>query len=144
MAGESWASSPLVRRVMQSNRHRDTSPELAVRRLVHASGLRYLVDARPVRGLNRRADMVFRGARIAVFIDGCFWHGCPIHHTVAKANATYWADKVAVNRARDLDTTWQLEQQGWTVRRFWEHEPPAEVAAAIVDAVRYPGGGQGE
>ena len=72
-----------------------------MRRLVHAAGLRYRVDARPLAQLNRRADMVFSRAKVAVFIDGCFWHGCPEHHTVARSNASYWAEKVARNRERD-------------------------------------------
>lgn len=132
----SWASSQATRRSMQSNRGRDTAPEIAVRRIVHARGLRYRVDARPLATLNRRADLVFSRAKVAVFIDGCFWHGCPAHHTVAKANATYWADKVAGNRRRDLDTSERLKNAGWLVLRFWEHQPPSEVAEAIIHAVR--------
>src|SRR4051812_27525332 len=113
---------------MRSNRGRDTSPELAVRRLVHAQGLRYRVNARPEPNLRRTADMVFRRARVAVFIDGCFWHGCPEHHTVAKSNATYWAEKVTANRARDLETTAALTAAGWLVLRVWEHEEPKAAA----------------
>lgn len=132
----SWASSDATRRSMRGNRGRDTGPELAVRRIVHGFGLRYRVDARPIAALNRRADLVFSRAKVAVFIDGCFWHGCPDHHTVAKANATYWAEKVATNRQRDLDTSERLREAGWLVLRFWEHQPPAEVAEAIIRAVR--------
>ncbi|MGH3452764.1 MAG: very short patch repair endonuclease [Nocardioidaceae bacterium] len=133
---ESWASTPGVRRSMRGNRSRDTSPELAVRRLVHAAGLRYLVDARPLPELNRRADLVFRGPRIAVLIDGCFWHGCPEHHTVAQRNAEFWATKVAGNIARDRDTDERLSAAGWTVLRFWEHQPPGQVAAIIAAAIQ--------
>ncbi len=132
----SWASSDATRRSMRGNRGRDTGPELAVRRIVHGLGLRYRVDARPIAALNRRADLVFSRAKVAVFIDGCFWHGCPAHHTVAKANATYWAEKVATNRQRDLDTSERLREAGWLVLRFWEHQPPTEVAESIVRAVR--------
>jgi DNA mismatch endonuclease (patch repair protein) len=120
---------------MQGNRGRDTGPEIAVRRIVHSRGLRYRVDTRPLAALNRRADLVFSRAKVAVFIDGCFWHGCPDHHTVAKANATYWAEKVAGNRRRDLDTSERLKDAGWLVLRFWEHQPPSEVAEAIIHAV---------
>ena len=118
---------------MQANRGRDTTPELAVRRLVHAAGLRYRVDARPLPDLNRRADLVFSGARVAVFIDGCFWHGCPRHHTIAKSNAIFWADKMSRNRERDAETNNLLTQADWTVIRAWEHEAP--VAERIISAV---------
>lgn len=132
----SWGTSEATRRSMQGNRGRDTGPETAVRRIVHSRGLRYRVDARPLAALNRRADLVFSRGKIAVFIDGCFWHGCPDHHTVAKANAAYWAEKVAGNRLRDLDTSKRLRDAGWLVLRFWEHEPPSEVADAIIVAVQ--------
>lgn len=120
---------------MQANRGRDTIPELAVRRLVHALGLRYRVDHRPIPDLNRRADLVFTRAKVAVFIDGCYWHGCPQHGTTAKANAAYWTDKIARNKARDADTDCHLIQAGWTVLRFWEHEDPAGTALAVQAAV---------
>ncbi|WP_407320115.1 very short patch repair endonuclease [Isoptericola halotolerans] len=121
---------------MQANRGRDTGPELAVRRAVHALGLRYRVDARPLADLNRRADLVFGRAHVAVFVDGCYWHGCPVHHTVARTNESYWAKKVETNRRRDLDTNARLRAAGWTVARFWEHEEPAEVAGEISRLVR--------
>ncbi|MBW9213227.1 very short patch repair endonuclease [Mumia sp. zg.B53] len=135
----SWATSEATRRSMKGNRGRDTGPELAVRRIIHARGLRYQVDARPLPELNRRADLVFSRVKVAVFIDGCFWHGCPAHHTVAKANASYWAEKIANNRRRDLDTAEQLREQGWLVLRFWEHQPASEVADVIVGAVKERG-----
>jgi len=136
VGSESWASSPGVRRGMQANRGRDTGPELAVRRLVHAAGLRYRVDARPLPNLNRRADLAFSRARVAVFLDGCFWHGCPEHHTVSKTNPGFWADKVTRNRERDAETDLILTQAGWTVIRAWEHEDPTAVAARVIAAVR--------
>ena len=115
MKETSWASSAAVRRVMQSNRPRDTAPEWAVRRAVHALGLRYRVSVRPEPALRRTADLVFTRARVAVFVDGCFWHGCPEHRTHPRTNATYWAEKIDGTIARDLDTTSQLEATGWTV-----------------------------
>ncbi|MCV7057759.1 very short patch repair endonuclease [Mycolicibacterium gilvum] len=121
---------------MQGNRRRDTSPELAVRRLVHAAGLRYRVDAKPVSTVNRRADLVFSRARVAVFLDGCFWHGCPRHLRLPAANAEYWSSKIEGNVRRDHETDEQLRERGWTVRRFWEHEDPTHVASEIVAAVR--------
>lgn len=115
---------------------RDNAPEMAVRRLLHGAGLRYRV-AWPVPGQRRRTiDIAFTRARVAVFIDGCFWHGCPVHATSPKANATWWAEKIATNRARDADVTAQLEQMGWTVIRFWEHELPDEVVARIQARIR--------
>ena len=131
----SWASSPAVRRAMQGNRSRDTKPELAVRRLVHSRGLRYRVCVRPLPLVRRTADLVFFRARVAVFIDGCYWHGCPLHHRLAKANADYWSAKVLGNATRDQETTKILESEGWTVLRFWEHEEPVAVAARIEEIV---------
>lgn len=135
-AHESWASSAASRKVMQGNRSRDTSPELAVRRRLHATGLRFRVAYRPVPSLRRTADIVFTRQRIAVFIDGCYWHACPEHGTVAKANASYWSEKLARNVVRDTDTTEQLRASGWTVLRFWEHENPDQVAARVAAVVR--------
>ena len=117
---------------MLSNRSRDTKPELALRRELHARGHRYFVDRRPLRAFNRRADLVFPRARVAVFVDGCFWHGCPGHHTMARANAEYWENKVRANRERDAETTRVLEEAGWHVVRIWEHEP-IELAVAAVE-----------
>lgn len=123
---------------MLANRGKDTGPELAVRRLLHAQGLRYRVDFRLAPPLRARADVVFTRQRIAVFIDGCFWHGCPIHATSPKANSDYWGPKLARNIERDRETAVALAERGWTVLRFWEHEAPAVVADAIVQAVRPP------
>jgi DNA mismatch endonuclease (patch repair protein) len=120
---------------MLGNKARDTKPELAVRRLLHARGHRYRVDYRPIKAVRSRADIAFTRRRIAVFIDGCFWHVCPIHATQPKANADYWGPKLARNVERDVETTVTLEAAGWTVLRYWEHEPPADVAAGIEAAL---------
>ncbi|MFD8596350.1 very short patch repair endonuclease [Kitasatospora sp. NPDC059646] len=140
---ESWASNDAVRASMQANRSRDTGPELALRRAVHARGLRYRVSARPLKELRRTADLLFTRAKVAVFLDGCFWHGCPEHHTVAVRNGTYWASKVERNRTRDADTNQRLAEAGWTVVRVWEHEDPIEAAArveaALIEARRIHG-----
>lgn len=116
---------------MQANRSRDTQPELALRRVLHSRGLRYYVSRRPVRTLRRTADIVFPRIKVAVFVDGCFWHGCPEHHTVARTNAEYWADKVERNRSRDKETTELLIAGGWTVIRVWEHEHVTQAADRI-------------
>ena len=120
---------------MVGNRSRDTRPELAVRSAVHRSGLRYRVDARPLPELRRTADLVFRPAKVAVFIDGRFWHGCPEHYVAPRSNTDYWSAKVALNMQRDLDTTRRLREAGWTVLRYWEHDPPDDTAREIVEVV---------
>lgn len=113
---------------------RDTDPELAVRRTLHARGLRYRVDF-PIRIPGHRLvrpDIVFTRARVAVFIDGCFWHGCPEHgKRPTIANAEYWVPKISGNVERDARHTALLEEAGWTVLRFWEHESPEAVADTI-------------
>ena len=121
---------------MKSNKSRDTKPELALRSAVHALGLRYRVAAKPLVGLRRTADLVFPRAKVAVFLDGCFWHGCPEHHTVASANATFWAEKVESNRTRDRDTDRRLAEAGWDVVRVWEHEDPQLAALHVEEIVR--------
>ena len=135
-AYESWASSPAARAVAQGNRRRDTKPELALRRALHAMGLRYRVDVRPLPALNRRADIVFRRARVAVHVDGCYWHGCPEHGTTAKTNPGYWGPKIARNKERDAETDRLLAEDGWVSLRVWEHEEPARAAQRVVDVLR--------
>ncbi|MFG2554968.1 very short patch repair endonuclease [Streptomyces sp. NPDC048581] len=131
----SWASSAARRRNMQAIRSRDTKPEKLVRSLLHAQGLRYRVAAKPLPGIRRTADIVFRPAKLAVFIDGCYWHGCPQHYVPPKTNPGYWSDKVARNMARDRDTDEQLRAAGWTVLRFWEHDPAEDCAIKIAATV---------
>lgn len=125
-----------MRKSMQSNKGRDTKPEMALRRAVHALGLRYRVSTRPLPKVRRTADLVFTKAKVAVFMDGCFWHGCPEHHTRSAINAAYWADKVQRNRDRDAETDRLLGEAGWTVIRVWEHEDPTEAAARVANEVR--------
>ncbi|MET8436641.1 very short patch repair endonuclease [Streptomyces sp900116325] len=132
----SWASSAARRRNMQAIRSRDTKPERLIRRIVHANGLRYRVAAQPLPDLRRTADMVFRPAKVAVFIDGCYWHGCPEHYVPPKTNPGYWSDKVARNMARDRETDQRLTEAGWLVLRFWEHQDSDACALTIVNTVR--------
>lgn len=100
-------------------------------------GMRYRVDCAPLKGLRRRADIVFGPARVAVYIDGCFWHGCPEHgRPQTYANPKYWSAKIERNRARDDDTDRRLAEAGWAVLRAWEHEDPADVAARVSKLVR--------
>jgi len=121
---------------MQLQRTRDTNPEMAVRRILHAMGLRYRVDRAPLPGLRRRADVVFGPTRVAVFIGGCFWHGCPQHgRPRTKANPEYWSSKIERNRQRDADTDSRLAEAGWAVIRVWEHEGPGDVADLVTKIV---------
>jgi DNA mismatch endonuclease, patch repair protein len=125
------ASSPAARKRMRATRQRDTAAEMAVRSLLHAAGLRYRVDAAPVAGVRRRADIVFPSQKVAVYIDGCFWHACPQHGTMPKSNKSFWQEKLRSNQARDQDTNERLQAAGWVVLRFWEHEDPTNVAQEI-------------
>jgi DNA mismatch endonuclease, patch repair protein len=86
--------------------------------------------------VRRTADLVFRKAKVAVFVDGCFWHGCPEHHAHPKVNAEYWKTKITRNKARDKETTLELRKAGWIVLRFWSHVAPERAAAQILAAVR--------
>jgi DNA mismatch endonuclease, patch repair protein len=133
---DSWASSPAVRKVMRGNKGRDTKPELALRSAVHALGMRYRVGLRPVKQVRRTADIVFTRAKVAVFLDGCFWHGCPEHHRPSQKNSDFWLAKIEGNKARDADTDDRLREAGWQVIRIWEHEDPLAAARAIQHAVR--------
>ncbi|GHH72198.1 hypothetical protein GCM10018781_34650 [Kitasatospora indigofera] len=139
----SWASSAAIRRNMQAIRSRDTKPEIRIRQLVHARGLRYRVAARPLADLRRTADLVFRPAKVAVFVDGCYWHGCPEHYVSPKTNQGYWSEKVTRNVARDRDTDTRLEAEGWAVLRFWEHESPDGCALQIASLVERRRGSTG-
>ncbi|MFE3318153.1 very short patch repair endonuclease [Nocardia sp. NPDC059195] len=136
LPSESSASSPAVRAVMRANRRRDTGPEMALRKELYRRGLRYRVDARPLAELRRTADIVFTTDRVAVFVDGCFWHGCPSHHRPAMKNSEFWNNKIDANRDRDRDTSTKLREAGWTVIRVWEHDRPGEAAEHIQAAIR--------
>ncbi|RKN11650.1 very short patch repair endonuclease [Streptomyces radicis] len=120
---------------MSRQARRDTRPELAVRRLLYAAGHRYRLQ-RKVPGMPRRTiDIAFPGARVAVFLDGCFWHGCPEHATSPRANGAWWRAKLDTNVARDRETTARLTDEGWRVLRFWEHESPEVVAGEVARVV---------
>jgi DNA mismatch endonuclease (patch repair protein) len=121
---------------MERQARRDTKPELDLRRAVWRLGLRYRVDIAPVPGTRRKADLVFTKARVAVYVDGCFWHRCPDHATTPKANRAWWVTKLEANVARDRDTDRTLVDRGWRVIRVWEHEDPAAAAQRVARAVR--------
>jgi DNA mismatch endonuclease, patch repair protein len=121
--GGSWAASPATRKSMQGNRRTDTGLELRFRSLLHRRGLRFRkdhlvrADGRPV-----RPDVVFPRARVVVFVDGCFWHGCVVHKSLPKTNTDFWATKIAKNVARDREVDRALSSAGWLVLRVWEHD----------------------
>jgi DNA mismatch endonuclease (patch repair protein) len=130
------ASSEAVRRRMQATRQKDTPAEVALRRELHRRGLRYRVHRRPVPNVKSHADIVFPRECVAVFVDGCFWHGCPDHGTWPKANAAWWGEKIEANRVRDRTVVETLELEGWAVLRIWAHEPPQRAGDAVEQLVR--------
>jgi DNA mismatch endonuclease, patch repair protein len=115
---------------------RDTLPERAIRSELHRRGLRFRVDRAPLPSLRSRADIVFGPARVAVYVDGCFWHSCPEHGTRPKSNAEWWNRKLDRNQERDRETDRVLRENGWTVVRIWEHEDPVAAADRVQAAVR--------
>lgn len=130
------AVSPGRRRNMQANRRRDTRPEIALRSLLHASGFRYRVDLRlDIEGKKVRPDIVFTRKRVAIFVDGCFWHCCPEHGHTPVTNESYWSPKLLGNQQRDQRNSALLEASGWIVMRIWEHEPAEEAAVRVSAAL---------
>lgn len=121
---------------MRSQRQRDTKPERLIRQHLHAAGLRYRVDYPLPNMPRRRADIAFPRLRIAVFVDGCFWHRCPTHGSLPASNREWWRKKLAGNVQRDRDTDERLRSAGWTVVRAWEHEDPRQVADGVTATVR--------
>jgi len=138
VTGYPHPTSAAVTAVMKGNRKVDTRPEVALRSALHRLGLRfrkqYLVHLpadRPV-----RIDVAFTRAKVAVFLDGCFWHGCPKHGRVPTTNSHYWPAKLERNRARDARVTSALQRDGWDVIRIWEHVPVADAVDRVMSAVR--------
>src|SRR3972149_7004072 len=129
-------STPETSRRMRRVRQKDTTAEAALRRALFARGLRYRLQVAVLSKPRRLADIAFIGARVAVFVDGCFWHGCPAHATWPKSNAEFWRAKIRANQQRDLDTSARLREEVWVVVRVWSHEEPSRAAA------RTEGGGR--
>ena len=137
-------TTPEVSERMRRNPRRDTKPEVALRSELHRRGLRFRKDL-PIRAPGRvvRPDVAFTRSRLAVFVDGCFWHACPIHGTQPSANMDYWEPKLARNVARDRAVDAALSEAGWQVLRAWEHEDPAEVAKRVASALAAGAPGRG-
>ena len=128
-------TTPAVSERMSRQRTTGTAPELALRRELHRRGRRYRVDY-PLPGMTRRrADIAFIRAKVAVFVDGCFWHGCPVHGTMPRSNAAWWAAKLARNAERDRETDERLRAASWTVVRIWEHEDPGAAVELVERAL---------
>jgi DNA mismatch endonuclease (patch repair protein) len=121
---------------MRATGRRDTAPERALRSALFKAGVRYRVDCSPLPGTRRRADLVVSRARIAVYVDGCFWHGCPEHGTWPKANADWWRRKIEANKRRDAETDAALRAAGWEPIRVWEHEDPADAARYVAGRIK--------
>ena len=130
------ASSKSVSAKMAAQRGRDTACEMELRRELHRMGLRYFVHRKAVKGVRREADLIFPRSRVAVFVDGCFWHGCPEHATWPKANAEWWRAKLERNRQRDRETDDRFRRAGWLPMRIWEHETPVKAARNISAVVK--------
>lgn len=128
-------SSHEASRRMARVRQKGTRAEIDLRKVLHAKGLRYQVHVALLAKPRRVADIVFPRARIAVFVDGCFWHGCPEHASWPKSNADFWREKIETNRLRDADTNRRLNALGWKIVRIWEHENPSEAANRIAELV---------
>lgn len=121
---------------MLAQRQSDTAPEIALSSLLHRRGLRFRKHRSLVPGLRCRADIVFPRQRVAVFVDGCFWHGCSIHRSIPKSNAAWWRQKIGRTVARDRRNNVLLAEAGWTVFRVWEHDDLASAADCIESMVR--------
>jgi DNA mismatch endonuclease (patch repair protein) len=124
-----------VRQRMRTQKRRDTKLELEIRRRLHALGYRFRVDYRVEPSLRVRGDIVFTRRRVVVFVDGCFWHGCPEHATQPRNNAVWWTEKLAANVARDQRAASALRGRGWTVLRIWEHQDVDAAVPRIVAAL---------
>ena len=128
----SFAVSEAMRRMPE----RSTGPEMTIRRALFSLGLRYRIQY-PVPGIKRRSiDIAFPGCKVAVFIDGCFWHGCSEHRTIPKNNHDWWENKIEENRTRDRDTDARLKEAGWLILRYWEHDAVEQIVAEVFEAVR--------
>jgi DNA mismatch endonuclease, patch repair protein len=134
-------TSPAASATMRANRRSDTGPERRLRSLLHASGYRFRKDY-PIRipGLRVRADIVFPRRRIAIFVDGCFWHRCPQHGREPRSNTDYWLPKLRRNVERDRRTDRLLRDGGWKVVRLWEHTAAAEAVEVIAQALAVDSG----
>src|SRR6266851_3090654 len=130
------AFSPGIRRSMQANLPRDTRPEIALRSALHREGLRFRKHYRPIKGLRCEVDIAFPRAGLAVYLDGCFWHSCPIHGSLPMTNRDWWKWKLDTTKVRDKRNNAALRAAGWWVLRAWEHESVEQIAERVRTALR--------
>ena len=130
-------SSHKASRRMERVRQKGTRCEVELRRTLHFRRLRYRLQVPLITNSRRVADIVFRRRKLAIFVDGCFWHGCPEHGTSPKSNADFWRDKIETNKKRELDTNQRLTEAGWRVLRVWEHEEAEDAADRIMEALEF-------
>jgi DNA mismatch endonuclease (patch repair protein) len=129
-------TSPDAEKRMKNQRQGDTRPEMALRKILFRKGYRYRVNRAPLPGLKCRADLVFPSKKVAVFVDGCFWHVCPEHGTWPKNNAAWWKEKLEANQRRDKKVNAMLTDHGWLPFRIWEHENPETAAAKVGEILK--------
>lgn len=130
------AASALTHRKMAAVGRKDTPQEVAIRKELFRLGCRYKLHFRPLKDFRWTADIAFTKPKLLVFVDGCFWHGCPIHGSLPKTNREWWTAKIGRNVERDAEATRVLTARGWTVMRVWSHEAPSEAAKRIVQVLR--------
>jgi DNA mismatch endonuclease (patch repair protein) len=129
-------SSDAAHKRMKAAKPRDTLPEMRLRAALDSLGVKYEVDEKPIKTLNRKADILIKDKSIVIFVDGCFWHGCPIHGTQSKNNSEFWIAKISRNQERDKDTDQKLIEFGWKVVRVWEHQDPDDAAMMILSLIK--------
>lgn len=127
--------SDTIRRRMETARQRDTSIEVRLARELHDLGLSFESNVAAIPGTRSRPDLLFATPKIAVFVNGCFWHGCPDHGTWPKHNAAWWRTKIEANRERDVKNDDVLTRAGWIVLRYWEHDDPRVAAREIAKRI---------
>jgi DNA mismatch endonuclease, patch repair protein len=130
-------TSPAVSARMKANRKVDSRPEKSLRARLHRDGYRFRKNYRvDLQGFECTPDIVFTAKKLAIFVDGCFWHACPEHGTQPVANSQYWLPKLERNKERDREVEAALAQAGWRVLRIWEHVPVDEAAARVAEALK--------
>jgi DNA mismatch endonuclease, patch repair protein len=133
---DSWAGSRSVRRSMQGNRGGKTKPEIALRSALHRNGFRFKIGSRLIPGTRRTADIAFTTEKVAVFVDGCFWHGCAMHGHIPLRNESFWSAKIIRNKQRDAEVDQSLIEAGWAVIRVWEHESIDDALRVVATRIR--------
>lgn len=130
------ASSPTVRRVMIANQSSNTIPERLLRSALFKNGMHFRKNVRPISKVKCKADILFRSQRLCIFVDGCFWHGCPKHFECPKTNSSWWNEKIEATKDRDRTQTALLRKAGWNVVRIWEHDITLKKVSSVVKKIK--------